>query len=324
MKKLIIIGAVLSLLSLPIYSNVKISFKLSGGAASIGGGDLNETIRENHKRFADYSNIGISALLDQDELKWMPDFNGELIFHFTPNFAIGIGTGYLSKTTKGKRMISYSDYFWGPLETDISFDANAIDSYMLSAIPVTLDMYFFTQLSKSISVFFSGGIGYYFGKCEYEQTSNNTSLMELVYDNFGFELGYEFATNGTMSEKVSATAVGFQGGIGFQLNISRNFGVVTEVAGRFVNFKNWEGDYSRNWNWEEAFWDEEEDYYISYSGSEQEAESGKLWSFTSKDDLTNSSYKRIGVRNQKPETSNKEAEIDLTGYSLRVGIVIRF
>jgi opacity protein-like surface antigen len=323
MKKLIISGAILLLLSLPIYSNIKFSFKLSGGAASLFGGDLNGTIKENHKRFADYNNIGISASLDHDELKWMPEFNGELIFHFTPKFAIGIGVGYLSKTTKGESLIDYYYSYWNYYEEAMSLDASANHSYMLRAVPITLNLYYFAQLSKSISVFFSGGIGYYLGEAEYEE-SYDASLVESWWDMFYFESRDELTANGTISEKVSATAVGFQGGIGFQFNFSRNFGVLTEITGRFVNFKNWEGDYSHNWSWEEVLWDEETDFSIFDSGAEQEVESGKLWYFTYEDDLTNNSYKRIGVRTDKPETSIREAEINLNGFSLRIGIVIRF
>jgi hypothetical protein len=99
--------------------------------------------------------------------------------------------------------------------------------------------------------------------------------------------------------------------------------VVFEALGRMVNFKNWRGDYSDNWKWNDSYWSEQAGTeYDSDSG--RDLEHGKMWHYTITDERTNGTYEIIGVNTNKPATSNREAEINLNGFSFRIGLRIKF
>jgi hypothetical protein len=59
------------------------------------------------------------------------------------------------------------------------------------------------------------------------------------------------------------------------------------------------------------------------SGSEQQGERGKIWYYTFTDSFTEGTYKAIGVKINKASASDREAEINLKDFSLRIGIRIK-
>ena len=302
----------------PILSQPKFSLKLVGGVSSMEGGDLNEAIKDYNRLYADYDALGFPASFDLDELRWIPNFKGELVISLSSNFAIGIGTEYLSKTNKGAARINYSEVTDYPDETySYEFDNKDDFSVSIKATPILLNFYYFFPTRGKITAFIYAGVAYYFAS--FEQTD--------VYD-YDSEDAYEssiwadwistYSYSGTWKENAKDDSFGFQGGLGFEFDFTSRIALVAEISGRIANFKNWSGDRSDDWRIEASWWDE-----IwgtdSYSDSGRDVETGKLWADTFTDYITDKSYKTIGIDTD----GDREAKINLNGFQFRIGIRIK-
>jgi hypothetical protein len=305
-----------------VHSQSKINFKFSGGGTNIDTGDINDTINELRKRYTDFNSFGYTASFAHDGLSWMLDLSGELIIKFTKNFGIGIGSGYLGRERKGTGILSFDQtqsLWWGT--RDISITDQTQYSYKLDVIPVTFNVYCFVVPNKTISLFLNVGTGYYFGKGELTE-DNDYSSRQFNNSAYFSDESYEKSWNGIIKEKIDAAALGFQGGIGIELNFTRNFGLVAEVGGRLVNFKNWQGTYKDSWSWNDSYWVENEGT-VTNSDSGEGSQSGKLWRFTFQSSRTGNSYSTIAVRSNEPDSAEREAEININGYSFKIGFVIK-
>ena len=302
----------------PILSQPKFSLKLVGGVSSMDGGDLNEAIKDYNRLYADYDALGFPASFDLDELRWVPNFKGELIISLSSNFAIGIGTEYLSKTNKGTGQINYSEVTDYPDETySYEFDNKDDFSVSIKATPILLNFYYFFPTRGKITAFIYAGVAYYFAS--FEQSD--------VYD-YDLEDAYEspiwadwistYSYSGTWKENAKDDSFGFQGGLGFEFDFTSRIALVAEISGRIANFKNWSGDRSDDWRIEASWWDE-----IwgtdSYSDSGRDVETGKLWADTFTNYITDKSYKTIGIDTD----GDREAKINLNGFQFRIGIRIK-
>lgn len=302
----------------PILSQPKFSLKLVGGVSSMDGGDLNEAIKDYNRLYADYDALGFPASFDLDELRWVPNFKGELIISLSSNFAIGIGTEYLSKTNKGTGQINYSEVTDYPDETySYEFDNKDDFSVSIKATPILLNFYYFFPTRGKITAFIYAGVAYYFAS--FEQSD--------VYD-YDLEDAYEspiwadwistYSYSGTWKENAKDDSFGFQGGLGFEFDFTSRIALVAEISGRIANFKNWSGDRSDDWRIEASWWDE-----IwgtdSYSDSGRDVETGKLWADTFTNYITDKSYKTIGIDTD----GDREAKINLNGFQFRIGIKIK-
>jgi len=306
----------------PIHSQPKFSFKLVGGFSTMGGGDLNDAISEYNKYYADYAALGYSTSFDLDELRWIPNFKGELIFHLSSNLGIGIGTEYLSKTNKGAGQKNYSAVTYYPNET-YSYEFNTKDDFsvLMKATPITLNLYYFFPIGRKITVFLNAGGAYYFAS--FEQTNVYVHYTEYAREiTFDLDTITTFRDSGTVKENAKAESFGVQGGLGLEFDITSTIALVAEISGRVVNFKDWTGDLSDEWSWENTYW--LETVGTEYDrGSERVIEIGKLWCYSSRDYNTNKSYKTIGIREGWAHSPGREAEIDLSGFQFRIGIRIK-
>jgi len=305
----------------PILSQPKFSLKLVGGVSSMDGGDLNEAIKDYNRLYADYDALGFPASFDLDELRWIPNFKGELIISLSSNFAIGIGTEYLSKTNKGTGQINYSELTDYPDGTySYEFDRNNDFSVSIKATPILLNFYYFFPTRGKIAAFLYAGVAYYFAS--FEQTD--------VYD-YDSENAYEspiwtdwidtYSSSGTIKEKANDDSLGLQGGLGFEFDFTSRIALVAEITGRIVNFKNLLGDITDDWRYEESYWNEISGTYYSDSDSGRDVETGKLWFDTFSDYRTDESYKTIGI--DSALWGGREAKINLNGFQFRIGIRIK-
>jgi len=305
----------------PILSQPKLSLKLVGGVSSMEGGDLNEAIKDYNRRYADYDVLGPSASFDLDELRWIPNFKGELIINLSSNFAIGIGIEYLSKTNKGTAQINYRGVTYRPDET-LSYEFDNKDDFSVSikATPILLNFYYFFPIGGKITAFLSAGGAYYFARCkqtnvydyDYEYASESPIYIDWIDTN---------SSSGTWKENAKADSLGLQGGLGFEFDFTSRIALVAEITGRIVNFKNLLGDRTDDWRYEESYWDEISGIYYSYSDSGRDVETGKLWFGTFTDGWTGKNYKTIGI--DPTLGDGREAKINLNGFQFRIGIRIR-
>ena len=97
--------------------------------------------------------------------------------------------------------------------------------------------------------------------------------------------------------------------MGLEFNFSRNLALVVEGFGRYAKLKGLQGDYT---------WKEE--------GIIEEA---TLWYYDWRSSDTGNEYPRIKFDDDVPTQTSfqrniREGEVDLTGFSVRLGIKIKF
>jgi opacity protein-like surface antigen len=320
-----------------------ISFSFSGGLSNIDGGDLNAAIIGMKERMEDLSSdfTGADFNIDLEEFGWIKNFKGELLFNLSPYMSIAFGAEYLSKNNPGSMSfdLEYSEaYYDNGYYVDISADISVSmeSEYKLTAIPLTLSLYFFIPMGNAADFFITGGAGYYLGKIELNQTSQEDEKVQVdAYDTAGGSLLHssleEYSSDGTETAEAKCNTIGYHGGAGFSINLSPNLSFVFEGGYRYVNFKKWEVDYTYDESWYEKWgekWGQSDWVYEEYSGTYSDSfEGGKIWFYEDKTDL--GTYDSITSSEEEPEESDyiknvRLAEINLTGFSITAGIKITF
>jgi opacity protein-like surface antigen len=316
-----------------------ISFSFSGGLSNIDGGDLNATIIGMKEQWEDLSGYftGADFNIDLEEFGWIKNFKGELLFNLSSYMSIAFGAEYLSKNNTGS--ISFDDeasntYYANGYYVDYSADISVSmeSEYKLTAIPLTLSLYFFIPMGNAADFFITGGAGYYIGKIEVIRTlQEDENYQEDYYDTADGSYLYryldEYSSTGTETEEAKCNTIGYHAGAGFSINLSPNLSFVFEGGYRYVNFKKWKVDYTYDESWHEKYgWSDlgYEEYDGTYSDS---FEDGKLWFYEDKTDL--GTYDNITSSEEEPEESAyiknvRLAEINLNGFSVRAGIKITF
>jgi len=139
------------------------------------------------------------------------DFGGELLIHFTPNIALGLGAGYIQASKSST--LTFSGYG----ET-----ANQTWAPKVSAIPITATLYYFLPSTGGVKLFLDAGVGYYLGKY--------TDKWHIVY-------------YATYDETIDTTAngIGFHGGLGIEVPFSPAVSLIVEGRGRYASLGNFKG-----------------------------------------------------------------------------------
>jgi len=318
------------------------SIYLGGGLNNISGGDFNGMIKDWNEAYKDYDDYFLTADYSADwkEFRWLQNLKGEILFNLSPSFSMGLGVEYLIKKNKGNLTSDYEDsetfdesgYYY-----NVFIEANDLwePEYKLSAIPITFNVYFFIPISSIGEVFITGGVGFYFGRLEYNEPHQYDEDLQADYylddGTYLFSLEYDYySEEGTYIYEAKCNQIGFHGGIGFDIKLFSNISLVVESNYRYINFKDWNGNWEEEWSWDEEWkWsDEPYIYYDSDSGSES-WEEGKIWYWEYDDSDTEKQYKDMFLLDEKPEASGeiknvRPAEINLNGFSLRLGIRFSF
>jgi len=219
-----------------------------------------------------------------------PFFGGELTLSFIPHFTIGLGVGYIQFTKESTVTITDP---WSTME----FTRKP----KITAIPLTLSLYYNIPLGKTLNAVVGAGVGYYLGKFQ-----NN---IHERFDDEGIAILFEADSN----------SIGFHGGLDLELNISRTMALVFGVSGRCVKLKDLMGTFSVDWEDapydtyvvpDQTLWYVEEDY----SWGEDDPLAGK-W------------YAGLATNDEKPEWSFyrnvRKAKISMSSIALQIGILIR-
>jgi hypothetical protein len=176
-----------------------LGFKLNGNLGHLIGKD------DLHKGMMGWDTLAeeIAPLYEQQkvgEIKPLglgPYFGGELTLSFIPNFAIGLGVGYL-QFIRESHVTLLSE--WGDFE--VKRKPN------VTAIPLTLSLYYSFPLGQALKAVAGLGVGYYLGKFRYE--------IEEISD--WDTLTFLFEAN--------SNALGFHGSLDLELYISRAIALV--------------------------------------------------------------------------------------------------
>lgn len=207
MKKKILVAAValvvVSVLTSPASAQSRFGFKLGGGMAYIGGGDLNPGLKGYMDYITDMFEDVIGADVDgaYEPFHFGLSFDAEIFYQVTPKIAIGLGVGYFSMSQASSLTLSM-----GP-ETLTIFRTPTV-----AAIPVTLNFHYFVPLGERLKFVLTAGAGWYFARYDLEEMqSADTELVETSGGGFGAH-----------------------GGLGLELELTRSFFLTLDVLGRYA------------------------------------------------------------------------------------------
>lgn len=273
------------------------SLKLTGGYGTMATGDYNTYIQGVGEFFSQYSEI--SGFAYEGEFKKINkglEYEGEFIMKIFGGFGIGIGTGYIKRSNEAEFVLTEPP---SPLLPTFSSDSM---KFRLNAISINLSAYYFTPDTFPLKLFLFGGVGYYFGKITY--------IFRTDIQPAGVVLPSWRQLEGEIKDQ----ALGFQGGAGLEFKIIPKVNFFIEGRVRHCELKSWEGDQTKT---------ESHVFRDSISGS--------MWYYEEFHGLTGEYHPKIALSEDKPISSDidpkrniREFEFNLSGYSLRGGIRIRF
>jgi len=200
------------------------SLKLGGGAGSWDGGDINEFFTDFNVRMNNTAGlvVGADVVGGINQINYGPDFEGEFIIELPKNFAVGIGVGYMVRSSDDTTEISIS----GASES-IGIETR------FTAVPITLNGYFNLPLGAKTKAYIKAGVGYYIGRGTYfvRQEARILGLPPVWSEDEG---------------DASSNGFGFHAGLGIEFNLSDSVAIFFETEARSVNLKNWEGQNQYN------------------------------------------------------------------------------
>jgi len=180
-----------------------------------------------------------------------------------------------------------AEYIQGTETSELTF-TNSVEVTMtnepkMRAIPIKLSLFLTQPLSKGINFCLHGGAGYYMTEFTYDWTLGIPGNRD--------EIHYDTSANG----------FGYHGGIGLEFYFNPNVALVIEGQGRYAKIQGFEGTATGIEGSYEAEWDGTL-YYVE--GTE---------------------YPNLLIREEEPTgyQLTREAIIDFSGFSLKVGIKIR-
>lgn len=255
--------------------------RLYGGLNYLKGGDLNTGL----KGFADsaiyeFANSGYShSGGEYQDMNWGAEAGGELVFQFSRNFGLGVGADY-SQAAKSSTV------------SLMGFDTvKFIFNPKANVIPIKVELIFFLPLSNAFRISLSAGPEYYLASVRADiRREYPASWLEW-------------------NQEADGQGIGFQGGIGLEIRLSRRISLLIEGKGRYAKIKEFKGTKS----------------IITSSGYQEEQE-GTLYYWT--DNYTFKPFPYIFIESSFPsepwQQDVRKAEVDFSGGSIRGGIVFRF
>ena len=322
---LIMLGMVTSAYS---AGNLSFGFKLGGGLGYLfnGAGDL-EKMRLGAQNYAtDWVEPNYTSTFDWKKVSFVPDFRFEAQVRFN-GFGVGLGTGYVFLTSKGEYSLDHlhTEYpWWG--EYTHQYDDVYNRTYKLTAIPISLNFYYFLPVD-GMDMYVFAGPSIYFGSLNHDFLNNyDESYVDSSW--YYWNEAYNYEVDVVAQEKGTCTAFGFQGGIGLEIPISPNFSLAVEAYGRFASFSNWKGDWTADWDyfWEEYF--EPWGWWYSSTWTDSAAASGTWWFDEYYVSWSGNWYGEMWVSTTAPSGSYyrniKEASVNLNSIGIMFSGVIRF
>lgn len=228
------------------------------------------------------------------------EFEGEGILKFGP---IGLGGG-IGLLRRGK-FSELSVYIPDTTETFGGSVDPTVTVYSLFG-----NFYLFIPTPGPIELYLYGGAAYYYGK------------MSVTFTEYYDWTSWQYSYRETSDGEATSSTIGFHAGAGLEIDLSPNFAFFIEGKARLAKLKTWEGTY----DYEEV---EQDPLFIGWGGyTYTESGEGTLYTYEEEDGLTGNYYTQIVMSDTAPSgvgiRNVEEFIFDLTGISLRVGIVIKF
>ena len=273
MKRYVSILLVLGFMGLcfpvPSGAQSRFAFKFTGGPNILDGGDLNAGAKGLFDYYAAQARSQGAAVGGSfSPAKLGPNLGLELIYRITDKIGLGLGFEMLSASKDMEQKISSG-----------SSSVGYTHSVKASAVPLRLSVYYFLPASPRLNVFLKAGLGYYLASVFYSDNHE------------GGRLPFEIDASGS--------GLGFHGGLGLEISLSRKLGIVAECSGRFASFDGFTGTMVMR--------------------------SGTLWTLDMEQPF--GTFPVLFVESGEPSYSwfvnIRESKISITGFSFVVGAIVR-
>jgi opacity protein-like surface antigen len=185
-----------------------------------------------------------------------------------------------------------------PAKTDMTFshppaaDIKQTMTPKVTAIPIRASLYVAIPIGTALKLSLHGGVSYYFAKMDYTWRLGTASDWIQV------------------ETKTDGKGLGFHGGAGLEFNFSTSAALFVEATGRLAKLSAFTGDST-----------------LSVSGGGSASTSGTLYFWKDNYGILGV-LSQVGISDTLPSgsgiTDAREAEVDLSGFSLRAGFLFRF
>lgn len=268
------------------FQGIGLSAKLTGGVGYFFGGDIGRGIKG---MFDQKSDIIFSQgfFLDGGPESFHIDteFTGDLIFDITPTLGIGFGSGYIHANNTSTLIFN---------KEALVYELDQMTSIAeINVIPLRVGLFFTIPIHRLFNISLNGGTGIYLAKYIYSLGSTWEVLNDIGH-----------VTNGK--------GLGFHGGIGLELNVHRRAVFFIESQGRYAKISNFKGT-STTIEWGELLYQGRRDFTTT-------VEEGSLYYIEDK------TYSGLVISKDTPSDYNsvRKAAFDFSGFSIQVGLKVRF
>ena len=195
----------------------KFGFRISGGLSFPRVGDLNRVLGKEMDIY--YFPPETSFEGEIEKIQTAYDFHAEILIYVMPNFGLTLGSGYITARNPADKSSFTANYTSG---SDVW-----TDEMKMSAVPVRMSLFYSLPVSSFFRITLSGGIGLYLARC------SEYASIEIPDHNLYYIEEWE----------ARGIGLGFQGGLGFEIDVTRNFGFVLETNGRYAKLDGFSGTY---------------------------------------------------------------------------------
>jgi len=261
--------------------------------------DINKHLSTGNERHSDYAQYYNG--LKKGELKEIGSgFESEigLTFDITSRLNVYIRSGY--EFTEIQSASGFEISPPGLIDVDFTYSPDI----SIRTIPIKLGISYIIPFSRKTRLFINGGIGYYLVKTNFnwKQTEIWTYKDGSLYADFSEMVEWD----------LNSKPIGYHGGVGLEYSIARNLGLVFEIQANSVKAKKLKGT----------------ELFLGPGSSESLY--GTVYYFEKWNSITEKYYMGLGFFKEKPDylpspeyRNIRNAELDLSGYILKIGIKIR-
>jgi opacity protein-like surface antigen len=264
-----------------------LNLKLSGGVGSFTVGDFNTFFGDTVPYYENaFSPYGFARQGEYEKLGKAWGASGELLLDLSRVVSLGAAVGY-------QQADKQSSLTWAHPELN-TFSVDIASS--LNVVSVMFTAYANVPLTPAIHSYVNGGFGIYKARATFDYLEDSRILEE----------------ENTFTSEIQANRTGFgiHGGLGLELKLSSGLAVFTEGSYRHVKLDSVYG--LMKTKTDSAF---------------PETVSGELWYFEMFEEESSLHLSGISFGEKPKEeglTTRRELELDLSGFTLKIGFRIRF
>jgi len=267
------------------FHGIGLSLKLTGGMTYFSGGDVGVGTRgmyDYNSNFLVSQGFTLESFLKP--FHFGAEASGDIVFNLNPKFGIGIGSGFIYASSRS--LLNYYE------EEFKYYLFQMVSQPEIRVVPLRVGMFFSLPIHRLFNITINAGPVLYFAKYNYTLGADGDNLDSLY-------------------QEASAKRMGFQGGIGLEINLNQRAIFLIECHGRYAKISNFQGTAKIN-DWELNIW--------GVANDNISIEEGTLYF------LKRQGYPGLAILNDNAAgyENIRTAVFDLSGFTLRAGLKFRF